>query len=158
MAIRYCGAVLFVKDIPASRHFYEELLGQQVEMDLGANVGYVGGLAIWEIGSASSIIFGGKPESLDLGHNNFEVYFETEELDQTAERLIAAGVRVLQPVYEQPWAQRTMRISDPDGHIVEVGEPMPASIRRLASQGMSHEQIHARTMMPLPMIEQVLAG
>jgi catechol 2,3-dioxygenase-like lactoylglutathione lyase family enzyme len=159
MAIRYCSAVLFVKDIPASRHFYEDLLGQQVEMDLGANVGYVGGFAIWEIGSASSMIFRRDPEGEDrLGRNNLELYFETEDLDGAAERLSAAGVSTVHAIYEQPWGQRALRIYDPDGHIVELGEPMPFVIQRFAAQGLTREAIQERTMMPLPMIDQVLAG
>lgn len=138
MSIRYCSAVLFVKDIPASRRFYEDLLGQQVEMDFGANVGYVGGFAIWEIGSASTMIFHRDPESTErLGRGNLELYFETEDLDGVAERLSAAGVSTVHPIYEQPWGQRALRISDPDGHIIEVGEPMTVSIKRFAERGMT---------------------
>jgi len=159
MTVKYISSVLFVKDIPASRRFYEELLGQQVDMDLGANVGYVGGLAIWEIGSASEMIFHRQAQGVErLGHDNFEAYFETEELDAIAERLSAAGVTIVHPIYEQPWGQRALRVYDPDCHIVEISEPMHFVVKRFAAQGLSTEQIQQRTMMPQPVIDLILAG
>ena len=65
---------------------------------------------------------------------------------------------MIQPLYEQPWGQRTLRVADPDGHIVDVGEPMPLAIKRLAAQGLDHPAIKAKTMMPISVIEQILQG
>jgi len=70
--------------------------------------------------------------------------------------LQAAGVNVIQPLYEQPWGQRKLRITDPDGHIVDVGEPMPLAIKRLAAEGLDCAAIHAKTMMPVSVIENIL--
>ncbi|WP_195570752.1 hypothetical protein [Paenibacillus sp. 1001270B_150601_E10] len=44
--IQYFSSVLFVEDITASWIFYEELLNQQVEIDYGVNIGYVGELSV----------------------------------------------------------------------------------------------------------------
>jgi catechol 2,3-dioxygenase-like lactoylglutathione lyase family enzyme len=157
MSVRYISAVLFVKDMPAARHFYEDLLGQEVELDLELNVGYKSAFALWENKCANDIIFHRDPDSAEpLGRRNLELYFETEDLDAITERLRAAGVSLIHEIHEHPWGQRALRVYDPDGHIVEVGEPMPAVIRRMATQGLTRDQIRERTAMPDAMIDQAL--
>jgi hypothetical protein len=49
MNARYVSAVLFVKDIAASRQFYEGMFEQQVDTDFGKNIGYKSGLSLWEV-------------------------------------------------------------------------------------------------------------
>lgn len=155
MAVHYRSAVIFVRDIPASRHFYEDLLGMQVETDFGANVGYAGGLAIWEVGSAYQFVHGRAVEDVPaLGRDNLELYFETDDIDAVWERLSAAGVTVISPIREQPWGQRVLHIADPDGHLVEIGEPMQAVVRRLIGEGLTDEAISARTMLPVEAVRQ----
>lgn len=158
MNTHFRSTVLFVKDMAASRHFYEELLSQQVEMDFGVNVGYVGGLALWEIKAAYDVIFHRAPEGeARLGCDNLEVYFEVDDVDAALQRLTAEGIRLEHPIVEQPWAQRVLRCYDPDGYIVELAEPMPMVARRLAASGLSKEVIGERMMMPLAYVEQSLA-
>ena len=86
------------------------------------------------------------------------LYFETDQLDAMWTRLSEAGVQIVHPLVEQPWGQRVFRVYDPDGHIVELGEPMPAVIQRFLSQGMSVEQIAQRTSMPPEIVRQIAAG
>jgi catechol 2,3-dioxygenase-like lactoylglutathione lyase family enzyme len=157
MDVRYISAVLFVKDIAVSRQFYEGIFGQQVDTDFGKNVGYTSGLALWEAGVAHQIIYAreyGDPDP--LGQQNFEVYFESDEIEAAWQELQSKDVTVIQPLYEQPWGQRTLRVEDPDGHIVDVGEPMPLAIKRLASQGLDQRAIEAKTMMPISVIKGIL--
>ena len=156
MPIQFQSSVIFVRDIQLSRQFYEELLGQEVEMDFGANVGYKGGFAIWQVDSAFEMIYQRPAERTDrLGRDNFEIYFETEELDAIWTQMSNAGVEVVHPVHEQPWGQRAIRVYDPDGHIVEVGEPMPLVIARFLAQGMTAEEVAKRTFMPLEVVQQI---
>ncbi len=54
MSATFQSTVLFVRDVQVSRQFYEGLLGMQVRMDFGLNVGYAGGLAIWDAEYATS--------------------------------------------------------------------------------------------------------
>jgi hypothetical protein len=56
---------------------------------------------------------------------------------------------------EQPWGQRVFRVYDPDGHIVEIGEPMPVVIQRFLAQGMSAEEAAERTSMPLEIVQKI---
>lgn len=155
------SAVLFVRDMPAARRFYEDLLAQKVELDVGANVGYAGGLALWQEESAAHHIHGRSGEAVSatsLGRDNLEVYFEMEEIEAMVTRFREAGVRFVHGLKEQPWTQRAVRVYDPDGHIVEIGEPMPAVVRRLAREGVDRAGIVKRTLIPQAFVDQALDG
>ena len=159
MTIQFQSSVLFVRDIQASRRFYEEPLGQEVEMDFGANVGYKGGFAIWQVDSAFQMVFEGPADAEGrLGRDNFELYFESPDLDAVWTRLSSQEVEVVHALREQPWGQRAIRICDPDGHIVEIGEPMPIVVARFLAQGMTAEAVAERTFMPLEFVQQVAAS
>lgn len=158
MTIQYQSSVIFVKDIEASRHFYKGLLGQEVDLDHGPNVSFKGGFAIWQVDHASEMIFE-TPANGDspLGRKNLEIYFESPDLQAAWDRLMEAGVRPVHPLREHPWGQCVFRVYDPDGHIVEIGEPMPVVIRRFLAQGMSPEAVAEKTSMPTEIIQQMVA-
>jgi len=76
------------------------------------------------------------------------VYFDSDEIESTYKRLQAAGVEFIEGIQEQPWGQRAMRLYDPDGHIIEVGEPLESTVQRFYRQGWSIERIPEKTGMP----------
>ena len=157
MSLQYQASAIFVKDVKASRAFYEGLLGQKVLMDHGQNIGFEGGFAIWEVNHAFEMVYRRPPESGEpLGRENLELYFESTDLDQIWQQLAGAGVQVVHPVREQPWGQRVFRVQDPDGHVVEIGEPMPVVIMRYSQQGMDQAAIAEHTSMPLEVVEMIL--
>lgn len=149
MNTHYQSAVLFTRDIAASRHFYQDLLGQEVGQDLGTNLGFKSGFALWELKSAQVNIGDA------LKPNSGELYFETDNPKALLARLQKAGVEVLHPLREQPWGQRIFRVFDPSGHIVEFGEPMTAVVERLVHKGLPLKQIAQRTLMPLEVVKQM---
>lgn len=156
MVIQFQSSVVFVKDMARSRQFYENLLHQKVAMDHGPNVGFEGGFALWQVDHACQTIFGSSVDAGgQLGCRNIELYFETDELDTIWVQVTQADVPLVHPVHEQPWGQRVFRIYDPDGHIVELGEPMPVVIARFLSGGLSAEDTAQRTSMPLEIVQQV---
>ncbi len=157
MTITFEGPAIFVADIRASRTFYEDLLDQEVLADFGANVPFKSGFSLWEAEAAVDVIHSGtrKPQE-SQGQNNFEMYFEASDLDAVWARIKKAGVRIIQPVKEAPWGQRGFRLYDPDGHIVEIGEPLAAMVRRFTDDGMTPEQIAERSSMPLEMVQGML--
>ena len=57
MTITFQSPVLFVRDIAASGRFYQELLGQKVEVDEGLSLIFEGGFALWQADHA----FHGRP-------------------------------------------------------------------------------------------------
>ena len=156
MSLRFEASVIFVKNIAASREFYEGLLGQVVMADHGENVLYVGGFSIWQAEHASGIVFGTKEARESWGCRNLELYFESDDIDSESERLRGAGVTFIHELHEEPWGQRTFRCCDPDGHIVEVAEPMASTIKRLSSRGYRPEDIVKRTSMPMELVLQAI--
>jgi uncharacterized glyoxalase superfamily protein PhnB len=85
-----------------------------------------------------------------------ELYFATDELEPISQRLNAAGVEFIHPICEQPWGQRVMRFSDPDGHMIEIDETLEAVVWRFDKQGFSIERIREKSGLPREFIEGVL--
>jgi catechol 2,3-dioxygenase-like lactoylglutathione lyase family enzyme len=154
MTVRFKSPALFVRDMEASRSFYEGLLGQVVEQDHGAHLVYVGGLCLWQAERARGIIFG-KSEGA-RGRPEFEVYFETDELEGVFERAGDSGARIIHGLREEAWGQRTFRCFDPDGHVVEVGEPMRLVIEGMVARGIALETIARTTQMPMELVLQIM--
>lgn len=85
-----------------------------------------------------------------------ELYFESAEIREIEEKIRDFGCEFVHPVREQPWNQRVFRFYDPDGYIIEVGEPMDAVVKRLAVEGLSREEISQKSSMPLEFVAMVL--
>lgn len=159
MEIKLISSVLFVKDIAESRKFYEDVLDQTALMDHGPNVGFNGGFAIWQQDHAGQMVFGsGKMSESVSKKNAAELYFETGELDEAVKKLTDSRVEFIHPLQEQPWGQRVTRFYDPDGHILELGEPMDCVIKRFLVLGLSPAEIAQRTSMPVEIVNQIVAA
>jgi catechol 2,3-dioxygenase-like lactoylglutathione lyase family enzyme len=136
--MRYITALIVVEDMARSRRFYEDVLGQNVEVDYGENVAFEGGFSIHERSHFSSLLGGA---TVSQGFNSFELYFEEDDLEGLEKRLGAEDVELAHGVEEQPWRQKTMRFYDPDRHLIEVGERMEHVAYRLHQEGLPAEQI-----------------
>lgn len=155
-APKYQAAVFFVSDVEKSKRFYNVVLGQKITVDFGANVGFEGGLSIWEKNYALNTIFKEKAAQIAVGANNAEIYFEASNLEALFESLVKQQVNVIHPVMEHPWGQRGFRIYDPDNHIIEFGEPMTDVVLRLHNQGLNVEDIAEKSMMPQEFIKSFI--
>lgn len=155
MNIRFQTALLFVKNISASRTFYEKVLQQKVKYDFGEDVVFDSGFAIHNANHISNLLFNRPNPYIQekLGKENLELYFECDDLDEIFSVLNEAGVILVHNIKEQPWGQRVLRFYDPDYHIVEIGEPMTAVIRRFLEMGLPEAEVAQKTSMPL---EEVL--
>lgn len=154
MSIKLSSAVLLVEDVDRSRQFYEKALEQVVELDHGECVVF-SGFAIWDRDYANNLIFGQTKTTLCEKNHDFELYFETENLDEVLNQLNSADVELVHAMVEQPWGQRVVRVYDPDRHIVEIGEPMTTVIKRFLDQGMTVDEVSARTSMPGEVVRAV---
>lgn len=152
----YQAAVFFVSDIAMSKRFYNEVLGQKIVADFGANISFEGGLSLWEKNYALNTIFGKKAREMPVGANNVEIYFESSNIEALLGRLMKNHVAVIHPIREHPWRQRAFRIYDPDKHIIEFAEPMSAVVLRLHNNGLSLEEIARKSMMPPEFIKAAL--
>lgn len=153
--LKYVCALVVVQDILVARNFYENLLGQKVESDFGENVTFEGDFAIHLEGHYKKLLGEGNRPILRKSHN-FELYFETDEIDTILAMLKENEVEFLHEIREQPWGQRVMRFYDPDLHIVEVGETMESVVLRYHIGGMSIEEISKRTSMPVEFVEKTM--
>ena len=156
MNIKYHKSVIFVRNITISRHFYEDQLGQKVEMDFGPYVEFKGGFALWHIDIALDMIPDQTSESeKNTRYHNHELYFETPDIETAFVHLSETYFLFIHPIHEPPWGQRSFRVYDPDGHIIEVGEPMSAVVLRFLNAGLSVEETAKRTGMQADVIRKI---
>ena len=154
--LKFNTSLIVVADIARSRQFYEDLLGQEVKFDFGENVTFKGDFSIHLEPHFQGLL--GNPADFPVSHkaNNAELYFETEDIEVYAVKLNEAGVTWVHTMRPQPWGQRVMRCYDPDGHIIEIGETMEAVVWRFHQQGLSLEDVAAKSSMPAAFVEQVI--
>ncbi|AUB59018.1 glyoxalase [Methanobacterium sp. MZ-A1] len=154
--MKYVCPLIAVEDIQKSRKFYEDVLKQEVEMDHGANVAFKGGFAIHDAAHYQGLLGESYPIDIRVKKNFLELYFESEDLNRLQEKLDSINTKFLHRIQEQPWGQRVMRFYDPDGYIIEVGEPLEFVVRRFAQQGFSLKEISQKSSLPLEFVETVL--
>lgn len=143
--MKFICPLIAVKDIKTSREFYENLLGQKVKFDFGENVTFEGDFAIHLSSHFAKLI---DNKEIKCGGNNFELYFEYDDVDKIVSKLKSASVEFVHDVREQPWRQKVVRFFDPDLHIIEVGESMEFLVKRLTLEGLGVEQIREITGLP----------
>lgn len=153
--MKFEGALYAVRSMAVARKFYEEVMGRKVAMDMGTNLAFEGGPTLQE---RFGELAGFPEENTVYKAYNGELYFETAALDEDAARIKAAGVEVLHEIREYPWGQRVFRFFDPDGHIVELSEPMDYVAARFLLSGMTAEETAARTQFPLEIIRMIEAN
>jgi catechol 2,3-dioxygenase-like lactoylglutathione lyase family enzyme len=73
--MKYEAICLSVKDVGASKKFYQDLIGLEIDTDWGVNVGFKGGIALQQ-GFAEMI--GVPKESVKTRSHNMELVFETD--------------------------------------------------------------------------------
>ena len=122
--MRFVNPIPFVRDMDRSKAFYGDLLGLAIVEDHGDFVLFEGGFAVHLGASLERTIWGkARGSAKAYGRANLLLYFEHDDVDE-AYRRIAPHADVIHPVERQAWGQRVFRFHDPDGHAVEVGEPM----------------------------------
>lgn len=157
--IKFISSVLFVKDIAVSRKFYEEILDQQIEIDYGVNIGYIGGFSIWRKDIAHQNIFRDSKAEIELtgnGGKHIELYFEVEYIDEIYKKLKDQQIKFVHDIFEQPWGQRVIRVYDPDKYIIELGEPMNVVIKRYYETGMTLEEVAEKSSTPIHIVRNVI--
>jgi predicted enzyme related to lactoylglutathione lyase len=95
--IKFICPLVTVSNIDLSRKFYETILKQKVKFDFGANVTFHGDFAIHLDSHFSGLIDNKK---IVKGGNDFELYFEFDDLDELVGRLIQNGVEFVHPLRE----------------------------------------------------------
>lgn len=145
MNIRFHSPVLFVEDLPKERHFYENVLQQEVDFDFGACILFKCGLSIWKPAAEHIVSQYYQSKLEEKGKNQIELCFETEEFENLYERVKSLNLDFLHDRIEEPWGQITIRFFDPEKNLVEIGESTPCFVYRMFTEGMSVHDISSKT-------------
>ena len=148
--LKFMCSLITVSDIKKSRDFYENVLGQKVESDYGRNVSFEG-FSIHLRTHFQTLI---ENKEIVVGGNNFELYFEYDNLEQIVEKLKAEKVEFIHEVQEAPWKQLVVKFYDLDKNIIEIGETMEYLSFRLYHQGNSFDEISKLTGLSREFIEK----
>jgi lactoylglutathione lyase len=117
--------ILFVGDLERSVGFYRDVVGLEVKLwgdgyvefvTAGAKFGLYDRNRLGELTGQA-----GDPPGAAGG----EVVFLVADVDAEAERLAAAGARILAGPVDRPWGHRTLHLEDPDGFVVELAREIP---------------------------------
>lgn len=150
--LKFKCPLLAVTDMEKSIEFYEELIGDRVAFNFGENVQFEGGFALQEMKKWKAMIHN---ENVRRKNNAVELYFEEDNFDRFLEYLKEfPKLKYVHGVEEMPWGQRVVRFYDPDFHIIEVGEPMDAVIKRLLASGMTVEQVSEKSQYPIEYVKR----
>lgn len=151
--MKFISSLITVEDISRSRNFYENVLNLNVLHDFGENVTYEGDFAIHLKSHFQTLI----KTDINNGKNNFELYFEYDNIVELVEKLRTHNIEFLHDIIEQPWKQRVIRFYDPDYNLIEVGESLDYLCYRLESENNTIQDIAKLTSMPEEYISEALA-
>jgi len=149
---KFICPLVTVSDMKIARDFYENVLGQTVVTDFGENVSFEG-FAIHSQPHFKMLIDNKK---IVAGGNNFELYFEYDDLEQICEKLKSHHVEFVHGLREQPWRQLVVRFYDPDKNIIEIGESLEHLIFRLFQQNHSADDISKMTGLDKEFVEKTI--
>lgn len=112
--------VIVVKDVERSKQFYKELFGLDVILDQEGNVILTEGLVlqeakVWEQALGQDVVW---------KNHASELYFEETDLELFLEKLqkYEREIKILSLPEAAEGARRAVRLYDPDGNMIEVGE------------------------------------
>lgn len=151
--MKYICSLIVVENIIRSRYFYEKILCQSVKTDFGENVTFHGDFAIHQKSHYKDLI---NENPISSKSNNFELYFETEELETIVSQLKEMEIEFIHEILEQPWRQKVVRFYDYDFNIIEIGERMEHVAFRLYLEKMSIEEISKITYLPEELVKQAI--
>ena len=150
--MKFSTTLIAVRDMDKSLAFYKDLFGQDVACDLGWNKTLSCGLTL-QLHFDKLCEF--PTENMQFRPYNMELYFETEDMDAFVELLSShPEVELMHQVKKYPWQQRVIRIFDPDGHIIEVGESMEGVAFREFEAGHTVQETAEVIQHPLPIVQQ----
>jgi catechol 2,3-dioxygenase-like lactoylglutathione lyase family enzyme len=144
--MRLHSTVLITTQLSVLRKFYTKTLGFRVIDDFGACIVLDCGISIWEPGNGHAVH--AQRRVKQSRRFPFELCLEADtarEFDLFAKKLERSGLPLLHGVKTEAWGQRTLRLQDPDGNLLEWGESIPCFVRRLHRAGNSVSEVASTT-------------
>lgn len=111
-------AVVSIKapDIPATAHFYRDVLGLRLIPEHGHRIAF-------DLGELVLVIVEGQPEKVEPGSGSFfpVLTFAVEDIERAAEGLGLHGVKLIGGIHER-MGTRWVYFYDPGGNLVELAQ------------------------------------
>jgi catechol 2,3-dioxygenase-like lactoylglutathione lyase family enzyme len=121
--------VLLVEDLDRAVAFYTQVLGIHLSHRTGGYAQLVTGptrLALYTR-EAMSATLGMELAAPDRAAPGFEIGFLVADVDAAWADVVARGAEPVKPPTDRFWGQRTAYVRDPDGHLIELAQPMGGS-------------------------------
>ncbi|HJP64688.1 MAG TPA: VOC family protein [Actinomycetota bacterium] len=122
------SVILYVDDLERAVAFYQDRLGLELKLRGDGYVEFVTEgtkFGLFERSKVPELI--GR-EARAPGPDG-EVLFIVGDVDGEDRRLRSAGVSILSGPVDRPWGHRTVHVTDPDGHVVELAQEIPRTDR-----------------------------
>jgi catechol 2,3-dioxygenase-like lactoylglutathione lyase family enzyme len=114
------AVVVFVRDLNATREFYERTLGLPVTFSDDVSVGFkfegLDFLILTQPAAAEMIT----PETVGVQGRSVLLCVGVKNADEAYEALKAKGVEFIKPPVDQAWGRRTAYFADPEGNLWEI--------------------------------------
>ena len=151
--MKYVCPLIVVENIKQSRFLYETILKQKVKMDFGENVTFHGDFAIHQKEHFQGLI---DDRPVLSKSNNFELYFEEDDLEETMKVLKDHQFEFVHEIREQPWKQQVLRFYDYDQNLIEIGERLEHVASRLSKDGFTVGEISVITNLPVETVGKAI--
>lgn len=139
------NAYLTVQDGPAAIVFYQKAFGMEVGFRLDAPSGKVGHAEL-RLGDSTIMLSDEMPGGVcrsphALGGTTVTLFLYVPDVDQTFNRAVAAGARVVMPVEDMFWGDRFGSVTDPFGHnwglATHMEDLSPEELQKRAAAAMA---------------------
>lgn len=121
---------VLVADLPRSIGFYRDVLGLTLAFDDGENYAAFDiapgfGLSLFRADLMHEAI-AGDAALPSRGADQAVLVLAVDDVDAEASRLADLGIEIVAAPEDRPdWGIRTVHLRDPDGHLVELNQPLP---------------------------------
>lgn len=114
------NVLIAVSDLKESVRFYRDIFGLQVILDQEGNVIMTEGLVLQDIRIWKEIL----GRDVIARNNMTELYFEERDMEAFEKRLSESGLEIeyVTRQGESEAERKLIRLYDPDGNLIEVGE------------------------------------
>jgi catechol 2,3-dioxygenase-like lactoylglutathione lyase family enzyme len=146
------GYMLITKDLQKAKQFYTEIIGANIILELDKHIVFKEGFSLL-LESDWCVFAELNTAACNYNHNTGQLVFEVEDIEPFLQKIsFYPELHLLHQVKEHPWGRHAIRLYDPDGHVVEVGESMATVIKRFLRQGLSLEETARRSEFPLDFV------
>ncbi len=114
--------ILYVNDVEASIHFYQQVLGFPIKLRVESYVEFDTGDVTLSINSRQDVkeALGLPVPDANQASQTFEIGFVVDDVEQTIASMKEKGISIIKEPAKKPWGQTVAYVSDPDGHFIEI--------------------------------------